>query len=380
MTSVQTGTQMSSDLLLTGVAFEVGLHQSVVPERGEKQGARTQAGRQDRAAKQCSWDPEFLFFFRIKIKNRTKMGKIHTRPGINIAPGSCGWSVRALLDGSCWFRSQPRAGGHWSQLQLRATLLSLVGHGQGCGYGAGAGAGAGAGLWAAGADAWHSTDPGSCCGGGETGRWPQIAISLQDQPRRGQQPVEQQSAKLGRSSQRSYDEQSCDLWCSSQWSYDERSCDLWCSSQRSCDERSRDLWRSSQRSYDERSRTKGADSSIMLLLFLRTGAPVGANTACLQLYLREGVRMWARTDGWALVSQVAVQGEAGWRTANIGWPLGRQLGLAWQPGTGWQLGLGWLQGLAWLYGLGSQTELRCQDGIGWQDGPGLHGLGLHESA
>ena len=69
MTSVQTGTQMSSDLLLSGVAFEVGLHQSVVPERGEKQGARTQAGRQDLAAQ---WDKECLFFFWIKIKNRTK--------------------------------------------------------------------------------------------------------------------------------------------------------------------------------------------------------------------------------------------------------------------------------------------------------------------
>jgi len=98
MTSVQTGTQMSSDLLLTGVAFEVGLHQSVVPERGEKQGARTQAGRQDWAAL-LEWNR--VFFFWIKIKNRTKIGGINTRPGIDIAPGSGGRSVRARFDGSC---------------------------------------------------------------------------------------------------------------------------------------------------------------------------------------------------------------------------------------------------------------------------------------
>ena len=34
MTTAQTVAQMSSDLLLIGVAFEVGLHQSVAPHRG----------------------------------------------------------------------------------------------------------------------------------------------------------------------------------------------------------------------------------------------------------------------------------------------------------------------------------------------------------
>ena len=46
MTTEQTVTQERADLLLIGVAFEVGLHQSVAQELGEKQGARTRVERQ----------------------------------------------------------------------------------------------------------------------------------------------------------------------------------------------------------------------------------------------------------------------------------------------------------------------------------------------
>ena len=41
MKTEQTVTQERADLLLIGVAFEVGLHQSAAQELGEKQGART---------------------------------------------------------------------------------------------------------------------------------------------------------------------------------------------------------------------------------------------------------------------------------------------------------------------------------------------------
>ena len=68
----------------------------------------------------------------------------------------------------------------------------------------------------------------------------------------------------------------------------------------------------------------GADSSI-LFLFPWTGAPVGVNTACLCLSPWECVCLWAGLDWRVRVPPVGIQGEDGWRSADVGWPLAKDL-------------------------------------------------------
>ena len=114
----------------TGVAFELGLHQSVVAERAEKQSV-TQAQRGQLGTFGCTDNAWIVLLISLlreiffnEMKRLTDLGRF-------------AWPV--------WPGRRPWAGGGRSQPELFATLLvSLVGYG--CVDGSGAG------LWATGAD------------------------------------------------------------------------------------------------------------------------------------------------------------------------------------------------------------------------------------
>jgi len=75
MKTEQAVTQERADLLLIGVAFEVGLHQSVAQELGEKQGARTRVERQHRAR-----DRSMQKFFSFLLRMNKNLGKLRQGP------------------------------------------------------------------------------------------------------------------------------------------------------------------------------------------------------------------------------------------------------------------------------------------------------------